>query len=105
MGIPGGMMPGMDGGYGDAMGEGSDGGEGMGMGPMGPSTPGDADDGGFPGFGGAAGGTQLKDSSPWDLDVELYGIIYIYNPVDTEKIGKKLVPVTGDGSTMTEAGG
>lgn len=32
----------------------------------------------------------LSDISPWDVDVEIYGIIYLYNPVDREKIGKTL---------------
>lgn len=77
-------------------GEDSDGGEGMFSGGGG---------GGMGGMYGGRGGTtqtKLSDDSPYDVHVELYGVIYIYNPVDREKLGKKLdnagenVPTTGD---------
>lgn len=32
----------------------------------------------------------MSDESPFDVDVEIYGIVYIYNPVDREKLGIKL---------------
>ena len=35
---------------------------------------------------GATGPTG-SDRSPYDLPVEIYGIIYIYNPVDEKKLG------------------
>lgn len=93
-GAPGGyeeMMeaPGGGGGYGEMMG-GMPGGDGM----MG---------GGMPGMmGGSAGsgsGRGLSDESPFDIDVELYGIMYIYNPVDREKLGKKLDDSNNESST------
>jgi hypothetical protein len=88
----GGMMPGggdasgMDSGYGEMMGGmdmmgGMPGGDMMG-GMMGGMMPG--------GMGGGTRGRGLTDDSPFDVDVELYGIMYIYNPVDREKLGKKL---------------
>jgi len=49
--------------------------------PMGPSSP-----------------MQMRqampsDESPFDVDVEVYGIVYIYNPVDRQKLGMKLEDV------------
>ncbi|MFW6168956.1 MAG: hypothetical protein ACODAD_00600, partial [Planctomycetota bacterium] len=41
--------------------------------------------GGYPGRGGGMTGQSVE--SPYDADVELYGLIYIYNPVDPEKLG------------------
>jgi hypothetical protein len=29
----------------------------------------------------------ITDSSPFDLPVEIYGILYIYNPVSMERLG------------------
>lgn len=43
------------------------------------------------GPGSTAGRTAaISDESPFDVDVEIYGIVYIYNPVDREKLGIKL---------------
>ena len=38
----------------------------------------------FPGGGGASGGRAVSASASFDLPVELYGIVYIYNP---DKLG------------------
>ena len=38
--------------------------------------------------GGATGGrTAGSDRTPYDLPVEVYGMVYIYNPVDMKKLG------------------
>ncbi|MDA9777568.1 hypothetical protein N9D38_03945 [Rubripirellula sp.] len=57
---------------------------GMGGGMMG---------GGMMGGGGMGGGpsTEPEDEFPLDLNVEVYGIIYIYNQDDQEKLGIELV--------------
>ncbi len=98
MGGMGGMGGGMD------MALGGDGAPGMdpgGMGAMGGGPPGmsggipgmdGGDSYGMPGMGaggtrGSSGGRRLSDSSPYDVDVELWGLIYIYNPVDMDKLG------------------
>ena len=50
---------------------------------------------------------NLKDSSPWDVTVEIYGIILFYNPVAISKIESKLnLPetVTPGTPVPTEAG-
>jgi hypothetical protein len=55
-------------------------------------------------FGGGGRGSDVKltDDSPFDVHVEVYGIIYIYNPVDRARLGRKLdnagdeTPVDGD---------
>lgn len=40
------------------------------------------------GYGSAdSGRSEVSSSSPYDVKVELFGIIYIYNPVDKEKLG------------------
>ena len=36
---------------------------------------------------GAGSEMQIDDAFPYDVTVELYGIIYIYNPVDEETLG------------------
>ncbi|MEC8475218.1 MAG: hypothetical protein VXZ38_11235 [Planctomycetota bacterium] len=59
------------------MGMGGDMGMGMGMG------------GGMTGAGG--GSTGPEEEFPLDMTVEVYGIIYIYNPNDEEKLGIELV--------------
>jgi hypothetical protein len=41
-------------------------------------------------MGGAGSAGGASDESPFDINVELYGIIYLYNPVDLDKLGKKL---------------
>lgn len=76
----GGVMGGMDGGGGDG-GYGSggmDGGMGgMGMGGMGM---------GGMGMGGGMGGmTSAKPA--WEMPVEVYGVIYLYNPVSIKRLG------------------
>ncbi|MDF1840196.1 MAG: hypothetical protein P1U77_02105, partial [Rubripirellula sp.] len=80
--------------------------------------------GGMGGPGGPMGGGGLADTPveefPLDLYVEVYGIIYIYNPPDGEKLGVEQVtedtvveglpeatvtpPVTTDADTTTPAG-
>ncbi|GIW93928.1 MAG: hypothetical protein KatS3mg110_1969 [Pirellulaceae bacterium] len=49
----------------------------------------------------AATGRALSDESPFDVDVELFGVIYIYNPVDREKLGIKLDEVGEGPATQT----
>jgi hypothetical protein len=90
MSTMGGMMPGM-GEMGDMGGMTPDMGGMMG-GDMGGMMGGMMGGSGMMGSGmmGGAGGRGLSDDSPFDVDVELYGIMYIYNPVDREKLGKKL---------------
>ena len=39
------------------------------------------------GSGGDSGMASLNAESPYDATVEIYGIIYIYNPVDPAKLG------------------
>ena len=76
------------GGYGEDYGMGGEGGYG--------------DPGG--GFGSQAGGRQGKSEEfPLDVDVEVYGLIYIYNPPDPEKLGLEQVTedTVIDGSTAT----
>ncbi len=76
----GGMEGGMDGGEGDmdmGMGMGGDMGGGGGM-----------DAGGGGGF---AGGGADESEFPLDMSVEIYGIIYIYNPPDPGKLGVEQV--------------
>ncbi len=93
-GEPGGLSGG-----GSATGDG-DGGAAMPSGPDGAGAGGlmgGMGAGGMMGGGMMSGGQRqvLSDETPYDLDVELYGIIYIYNPVNREKLGKKLEePVT-----------
>ena len=84
-----GMSP-ESGGGGSSGGMGSGGGGMMpGMGGMMPG----AGLGGMPGLGGSGsgGGTggvaTLNSESPYDTTVDIYGIIYIYNPVDPAKLG------------------
>jgi len=80
MGMMGGMMPGMD--------MGGMSGGGMGgfrqptiMGGMG---------GGMGGFGGMGGGQPIAiEAGPFDAQVELSGVIYLYNAPDIAKLGSK----------------
>jgi hypothetical protein len=46
---------------------------------------------------GMAGGnmnsrTKVSSTSKHDVPVDIYGIIYIYNPVDKEKLGQEQAP-------------
>jgi hypothetical protein len=84
MGGEGGMF---GGGGGDEGGLGGEGAEGMGgaLGGMGDS-----------------GQVKLSDDSPFDVHVELYGIVYIYNPVDREKLGEK-VEIAGEDATDNDS--
>ena len=79
----GGMGGGMEGGDEDmdmgGMGMGMEGGSGGGMG--GPGGMGSPGGGGFP------GGAADESEFPLDMSVEIYGIIYIYNPPDPAKLG------------------
>ncbi len=77
-------MGGSDGGGGGGFGAPSDGGfgggESMGMGGM------DGMDGGMGGGGMAMAQTPATEN-PYDIDVEVYGLISIYNPPDKSKLG------------------
>ena len=95
MGGGGGMMPGMAGGMGGMMG-----------GMMGGAAGGDEGAGGaFPGAGGAFGGgagvnpsrSKVADASidPNEISVEVYGIVYLYNPVNRAVLG---LPATSEGT-------
>ena len=90
----GGMGGGMGMGGGGEGDERMDGGMGMGMG-MGGSV------------GDGASPLKLKDSSPWDVTVEVYGMVMLYNPVEISKIESKLnlpEPPADGGPIPTEAG-
>ena len=43
------------------------------------------------GFDAMTMGTQKTEEFPLDVDVEVYGLIYVYNPPDPEKLGLELV--------------
>jgi len=66
------------------------GGGGGGGGILGGGQPGASPFGATEGMGaiagGGMGGASSQDLFPWDVDVEIYGIVYIYNPVDDEKL-------------------
>lgn len=85
MGGSGMMGAGMGSGMGSGMGFGSESGSGM---------PG----GSFGGMGEAGGaGTGPSDVSPHDKQMEVYGVVYVYNPVDVKKLGiekKEVEPET-----------
>lgn len=98
----GGFGGGMDEGYSDGMGGpgggmGAPGGMGMdmgmggGFGGFGGGMGGGYDEGGggsgYPGGGMGGGGTTTSSKSPYDLPVEIYGMVYLYNPVDMDKLG------------------
>ncbi|MEM8669549.1 MAG: hypothetical protein AAGG48_18630 [Planctomycetota bacterium] len=93
MGMMGGMMGGMEE-------------EGMGM--MGGMSAGGGrgGGGGGGGFGGLGSATEPIDDFPLDMYVEIYGIIYIYNPPDGEKLGLEEVTeeTIVDGATETVGG-
>ncbi len=84
------------------------GGGGMSMGPggmsMGPGGgyPGMPSGGGYPGM--RAQGAAASDS-PYDATVEIYGLIYIYNPVDLAKLGLEDETATAAGDAATAANG
>jgi hypothetical protein len=54
--------------------------------------------GGYGSGGYGSGGPMAKSpDSPYDGTVELYGIVYIYNPVDANKLGlKETAAATGE---------
>jgi hypothetical protein len=58
------------------------------------------------GAGGGSGTAMLNTESPYDATVEIYGIIYIYNPVDPAKLGIEVAKESGNaagaGSTAAE---
>ncbi len=110
-----GSMGGMGGGGGGSMtlgsppggfgGENEDEGMGSGMGGGRPGMMGSGRGGMMGGMmGGMLGGgaTAAPAASVWDVDVEIYGMVYIYNPVDFEKIGKKLEAAV-DSATPTDS--
>ena len=107
----GGGFGGGGGGMGGLMGEGGMGMDGMGgMGGMGMGEGGMGMDG-MGGTDGRVGNAplKLKDSSPWDVTVELYGIVMLYNPVEISKIKSKLKlpepePADAGDPVPTEAG-
>jgi hypothetical protein len=122
-GMMGGGSPDMGGDYGSMMGSsaGMGGGMGMGMG-MGMGGYGQSPDMGGagyspPGYGTEMGGsaygmggqaanikdrTNLASTSQNDVPVEIYGIIYIYNPVDEKKLGLDQQPgLTGTAPPAT----
>ena len=43
-------------------------------------------------MGGGGKVKELADESPLDVDVEIYGMVYIYNPVDRELLGLPKAP-------------
>jgi hypothetical protein len=79
-GLGAGMAPGMTPGAGGMMGGGM-----MGGGMMGGGMPGGGMTGGLGTRSGAAAGGVTD--SPYDAAVEVYGVIYIYNPVNPERLG------------------
>jgi len=99
----GGMMPGMGGGM---MAPGMAGGQGAAM--MAGMAGGAEAGGGFPGIGGAFGGggavnpnrSKVADAThdPNEVGLELYGIVYIYNPVNRTVLG---LPATETSATVT----
>ncbi|MDA8743723.1 hypothetical protein N9N28_03715 [Rubripirellula amarantea] len=92
----GGGMGSMMGGGGPPMDDGM--GMGMGMGPM--------------MGGGTAASTKPADEFPLDMTVEIYGLIYIYNPMNREQLGlekitektvdKVVATISGDGEAKEE---
>ena len=104
-GMMGGGAPEMGSGYGAMMGSPAGMGSSMGMGGYGPGA---SDMAGpsyaMPGYGGGFSspgmgmGQDIKDrttlasTSQNDVPVEIYGIIYIYNPVDEKKLGMDQQP-------------
>jgi len=92
-GMEGSMEGGMDGGM--EYGGGMQGGGAMGLGGYGGSAYGGGGSGGASqyGTGGALSGDDIKSRAEvsattiHDVPVELYGIIYIYNPVDRDRLG------------------
>jgi hypothetical protein len=48
------------------------------------------------GAGGRGGAAMLNTESPYDATVEIYGIIYIYNPVDPAKLGIEVAKESGN---------
>ncbi len=97
----GGMMGGMMGGgydeYGSGMGSGGYDDYGSGMGYGGYDEYGSGmgyEEGGYgmTGTGGRGGRRHPGSTSRYDVPVEVYGIIYIYNPVDRDKLGETRAP-------------
>ena len=84
----GGMEGGMEGGEGDMD---MDMGMGGGPGGMGGGPGGMGGGPGGMGGGGAMGGAADDSEFPLDMSVEVYGIIYIYNPPDPAKLGVEQV--------------
>jgi hypothetical protein len=73
----------------------------------------DSDSGaaGYGGMLGGGGGTLAEAGSAFDIPVEVYGVIYLYNPVNIEMLGLKQVQAdtklstTVDTSASAQAGG
>ena len=69
------------------------------------SYPGMGGGGSYPGGGdpGGSGSTAATSDSPYDATVEIYGIIYIYNPVDPAKLGiEKEKPAASEAAATGE---
>ncbi|MFN7874492.1 MAG: hypothetical protein ACK5PB_04195 [Pirellula sp.] len=75
-GGPGGGDDSGEGGYGGGMGPGGGPGGGMGMGGMG----GGSGYGGYGGMGGEMGSVKSKTAPAEEVPVEIYGLVYLYNP-------------------------
>ncbi|QDV25419.1 hypothetical protein [Aureliella helgolandensis] len=80
------------GGYGGM--EGGSGGGSYGGGSYGGGGYGGSGYGGEGGMYGAAGGAAALGKNPWDITIEIYGVVNLYNPVHIEQLG--LDKVTGD---------
>jgi hypothetical protein len=88
MGIGPGMGAGMGPGMGPAMGPGMGAAMGPGMGAgMGPGAARPKAPAGGVGAGGLGPNPAQDDASPFDAPVEIYAVIYIYNPPDATKLG------------------
>ncbi len=81
----GGGGGGMDGGGNGPAGMGS--GMGADISGSGGGPGGGDEDGGYGGMGGMAGASAAQQDSPYDAEVEIYGLIYLYNPPQRKKLG------------------
>jgi hypothetical protein len=110
-GMPGDDGGGMPGGMpGDSSSYGSYGASMPGMGMPG-GMPGDDGSGGYGGYGGGYGQNAMPDMTAHDKPVELFGVVYIYNPVDVRKLrlqddtATPAAPTTPTEAPATETGG
>lgn len=82
--MAGGLGGGMMGGRGGSMAGGIGGGEGMG-GEMGGDEGGSGSMGGMAGMGGMGGAMRTRKSN--EIPVEVYGVVYLFNPASKERLG------------------